>query len=54
MAFDTDREKMLQNLTARERMCIKLILFLIGMIYPAKYDSQLDKFISSIKEEMIN
>jgi len=53
MGIEIDNDKELRSISARERMCIKLIIFLIGMIYPAKYDHQLDKFMASIKEELV-
>jgi hypothetical protein len=53
MSIEIEREKMLQPVSARERLCIKLVLLIIGMLYPAKYDHQLDKFMSGIKEELV-
>ena len=52
MAIDIDDDKTMRSISPREMICIKLILLLIGMLYPAKYDHQLDKFMEGIKGEL--
>ena len=47
-----DEEVYEMPINQRERLCIKLVLLVIGMVYPSKYEHQINKFIDSIKEDL--
>lgn len=47
-----DEERADKALTRRERIGIKVVLLLVGMIWPARYKHQIDAFLRSIQEEL--
>lgn len=49
--MDIDKDAAIEPLSKRERLCIKLVLLVIGMCYPSKYEHQIKAFLDEIKRE---
>lgn len=48
MSIDHDEEKLLRPLALRERIVLRLVLFVIALIAPAKYSHQLKPWLEGI------
>jgi hypothetical protein len=40
------------DLTIRQKLTIKILLFIVKLLDPTKYTHETDKFITEIKEEL--
>ena len=52
MILDIDEEAASRHLSKRERLAIRLVLLLIGMVWPSKYEHQIKEFLKNIEAEL--
>lgn len=50
--MDIDEEKAAKPMTRRERLAIRLVMLLVGMVWPAKYEHQIKDYLEKVEQEL--